>query len=64
MILQKQNIFPYREMFIRIIWDHTVLVSYQPRPIRGGPFCHTQILVEDQKDGASINEIGQLSDTR
>ena len=29
----------------------TVLVSYQPRPIPGGPFRHTQIPVEDQKDG-------------
>ena len=28
----------------------TVLVSYQPRPISRGPFCHTQIPVEDQKD--------------
>ena len=29
----------------------TVLVSYQPRPIPLGPFCHTRIPVEDQKDG-------------
>ena len=28
----------------------TVLVSYQPRPIPRGPFCHTQMPVEDQKD--------------
>ena len=27
------------------------LVSYQPRPIPLGPFCHTRIPVEDQKDG-------------
>ena len=29
----------------------TVLVSYQLRPIPLGPFCHTRIPVEDQKDG-------------
>ena len=29
----------------------TVLVSYQPRPIPLGPFSHTRIAVEDQKDG-------------
>ena len=29
----------------------TVLVSHQPRPIPLGPFCHTRIPVEDQKDG-------------
>ena len=29
----------------------TVLVSYQPCPIPRGPFCHTRIPVEDQKDG-------------
>ena len=28
----------------------TVLVSYQPRPIPRGRFCHTQMPVEDQKD--------------
>ena len=29
----------------------TVLISYQPRPIAKGPFCHARIPVEDQKVG-------------
>ena len=45
--------------------EMTVSVSYQPRPIPRGPFCHTQIPAEDQKGGGLYKrEIGQLSGTR